>query len=126
MGPPYLRRHLPAAARLRLLILRRHRRLLLRGAVLFCFLLTFLMPGQGRRRYQEVNGAPLKVGVGRQDKDPAGDALGAGFCEDVIRVVGQDLAGGDPTRELLHVPIRVYYSDQVQRPAWKNACQTTP
>ncbi|KAL2238399.1 UNVERIFIED_CONTAM: hypothetical protein Sindi_1031600, partial [Sesamum indicum] len=104
-------RRLAADDHLRQLFLRRvaadhlrRRRLFLGGAELLQDF-TALLSGQRRGGYQEVNGAPFELGFRGQDQNPAGHALGAWLCENVIRVVLEDLAGGDPTRYFFYAPV---------------------
>ena len=103
----------------------RRRRLLLRGGGLL---------GRGRRggghdRHEEVDLAPLQLGIGRQDDGllhddgaAVGGARGRRLPEDVLGVRLHDLPGQHgPPADLLHAPVGVHDPHHVQRPARQDA-----
>lgn len=75
---------------------------------------------------EEVDGAPLELGLGREYEDAANHALRARLAQDVVRVCLEDFPGRDGARYFLDVAVQVDDPDQVESPAGKNAGQATP
>nr|GMD28174.1 hypothetical protein BHM03_00049499 [Ipomoea batatas] len=72
------------------------------------------MPATRSRGDQEVDTASLELRVRREDHDPANHALrAAGFAQNMVWVVVENLAGGDGMRDFLNLPVQVHYTDQV-------------
>lgn len=82
--------------------------------------------GKRRSGDEEVDGAPLEFGVGREYEDAANHALRARLAQDVVRVVLQDFPGCDGTCYFLDVAVQVDDPNQVESAAGKDARQTTP
>lgn len=82
--------------------------------------------GKRRSGDEEVDGAPLELGVGREYKDAANHALRAWLAQDVVRVRLQDLPGRDGSCYLFDVAAQVDDPDQVESTAGKDARQATP
>lgn len=66
-----------------------------------------------RIRNEKVDGAPLELGLRREYEKAADHAFGAGFAQDVVRVVFEDLAGCDRAGYFFYVAVYVDYSDHV-------------
>lgn len=76
-----------------------------------------------RGRHEEVEAPALELRLGRNDQDPPRAALGARPAQDVARVRGDDLAGGDRARVLLDVAVEVDDADHVEGAAGEDAGQ---
>jgi len=88
--------------------------------------ILLLLGRHRRRRDEEVYLAALQLGVRGHDQDPPHDALRARLAQHVVRVGGQDLAGGHRAAVLLDAAVQVDDPDQVQRAAGEDAGEAAP
>lgn len=84
------------------------------GLVLVCW--------KGGSRNEEVDAAPLELGLRREDQDEADYAQSTGHAEGMIEVGHECFADSDGARDLLDEAVRVDDPNGVQSSAGKDTC----